>query len=118
MTYLILGGAGQLAQSFRRLLGDQAVALARAQADLAQPEQLRRALLEFRPHVVINCAADNLVDRAETEAASAWAVNALGPAHLADLCRGHGSLLVHFSTNYVFGLDETRQTPYREQDEP
>src|SRR5438093_13578811 len=104
MTYLILGGAGQLAQSFRRLLGDQAVALARAQADLAQPEQLRRALLEFRPHVIINCAAYNAVDWAEKEPADAWTVNALGPAQLAELCCDYGSWLVHFSTNYVFGL--------------
>jgi dTDP-4-dehydrorhamnose reductase len=71
-----------------------------------------------RPDVVVNCAAYNFVDRAEAEPEAAFAVNAWGVRQLALACRDRGCLLVHFSTDYVFGLDEARATPYREDDAP
>ena len=86
--------------------------------DLAQPESLSRLFEDVRPDVVINCAAYNFVDRAESEAQDAFAVNAWGVRELARLCRQHDCLLVHFSTDHVFGLDETRQCPWTESDAP
>ena len=59
--------------------------------------------------MVVNCAAYNLVDRAESDPAAAFAVNAWGVRDLALVCRDLGCVLVHFSTDYVFGLDETRR---------
>jgi dTDP-4-dehydrorhamnose reductase len=94
------------------------VALTRAQADLTRPDTLRAALAEIRPDVVVNCAAYNFVDRAEAEPEAAFAVNAWGVRQLALVCRDLGCLLVHFSTDYVFGLDERRRVPYREEDAP
>src|SRR5205085_12597080 len=73
---------------------------------------------EIRPGIVVNCAAYNFVDRAEAEPPAAFAVNAWAVRDLALLCREHDWGLVHFSTDYVFGLDETRRTPYREDDAP
>lgn len=118
MTHLILGGAGQLAQSFQRLLGERAHSLDRRQADLLGPASLKDTLDRLRPAVVLNCAAYNQVDRAETDGVAAWTVNALAPAAVADWCQANDALLVHFSTNYVFGLEEARATPYRETDIP
>lgn len=118
MKYLILGGSGQLAQSFARLLPGQALVLDRAGVDLQQPERLKRLLQETRPEVILNCAAYNQVDRAEGDPHNAWAVNALGPALLAEYCQRHEAGLVHFSTNYVFGLDAERREPYAETDAP
>lgn len=116
--FLILGAAGQLGQAFRRLLGDDALPLDRAQADLANVDALDPLLERLRPRVVLNCAAYNQVDRAESDAVSAFTANTVGPARLARLCREGDILLVHFSTNYVFGLDAGRRTPYREDDLP
>jgi dTDP-4-dehydrorhamnose reductase len=68
--------------------------------------------------VVINCAAYNFVDRAESEAAAAFAVNAWGVRDLARLCQELDCLLVQFSTDHVFGLDDQRRTPWTETDAP
>src|SRR5438874_579354 len=114
MTYAILGAGGQLGQAFLRLLGTQAVGLPRAEADLANPDRVRGALQALGPKVVINCAAYNGVDQAETDPVTPFAVNAWGPRALAAMCTTLGATLVHFSTNYVFGLDHARRTPYSE----
>jgi dTDP-4-dehydrorhamnose reductase len=92
--------------------------LTRADVDLAQPAAIRPALERHQPAVVINCAAYNLVDKAETEPETALAVNALGVRALAEACRDLGCVLVHFSTDYVFGLDASRRMPFAETDAP
>jgi dTDP-4-dehydrorhamnose reductase len=71
-----------------------------------------------RPDVLVNCAAYNFVDRAEAEPGRAFAVNALGVRVLADLCAARGTKLVHFSTDYVLGLDAARTVPFTEDDAP
>jgi dTDP-4-dehydrorhamnose reductase len=118
VKYLILGGDGQLGRALTARLGDEAVALGRAEADLTRPETLQAALEAYRPEVVLNCAAYNFVDRAESEPHAAFAVNEVGVGRLAALCGQRRSILVHYSTDYVFGQDATRRTPYRETDTP
>jgi dTDP-4-dehydrorhamnose reductase len=118
MKYLVLGGAGQLAHAFLRLLGDRVVALDRGQCDLADESSVRRAVSAQRSAVVLNCAAYNQVDQAEQDSLRALTVNALAPGWLGQCCHAAGSFLVHFSTNYVFGLDAARRVPYRESDAP
>ncbi len=68
--------------------------------------------------MVVNCAAYNFVDRAESEPGEAFAVNVWGVRELARLCAERDSLLVHFSTDYVFGHDGTRRRPWTESDAP
>src|SRR5262249_33437089 len=48
----------------------------------------------------------------------AFAVNARAVRDLAVICRDLGCTLIHFSTDYIFGLDETRRAPYAESDAP
>lgn len=118
MKTIVLGAAGQLGRDLcPRLLG-KVVPLTRAQADLTRPEMLRPILEGLRPDVVINCAAYNWVDRAESEPEIAFAVNACGVRALAGICRDLDCVLVHFSSDYVFGLDATRAVPFAEDDLP
>ena len=117
MSALILGTSGQLGTAFRRLL-PEASACTHQDANLARPESLRAVVEQSKPDVVLNCAAYNAVDQAERDPAGAFAVNALGPRALALVCRDAGAILVHFSTNYVFGHDDARRTPYCESDAP
>ncbi|WP_213577277.1 dTDP-4-dehydrorhamnose reductase [Rhodococcus sp. USK13] len=65
--------------------------------------------------VVINCAAYTAVDAAESDEATALAVNERGPANLAAACARAGARLVHVSTDYVFAGQA--DTPY-EVDSP
>jgi len=115
---LVLGAAGQLGHDLCPRLAGPVVPLSHTQLDLARPETIRPLLEEQRPDVVVNCAAYNFVDRAETETAAAFSVNAWGLYELARVCRDLDSVLVHFSTDYVFGLDEARKVPYAEDDAP
>jgi dTDP-4-dehydrorhamnose reductase len=66
------------------------------------------------PDIVVNAAAYTAVDRAETDEAQAFAVNAEGPRILAEACGREGIPLIHLSTDYVF--DGSARRPYRECD--
>jgi dTDP-4-dehydrorhamnose reductase len=68
------------------------------------------------PEWIINAAAFNDVDRAETMTEAAFAVNGAGPGHLAEAAAVVGASIVHISTDYVF--DGTKGTPYTEDDAP
>lgn len=65
---------------------------------------------------IINCAAYNDVDRAETDTDAAIRLNVTGPMNLAEAAARHGIYLVHISTDFVF--DGTRTSPYHESDRP
>jgi dTDP-4-dehydrorhamnose reductase len=92
--------------------------LTRAEIDLGHPNSIASALHALRPDVVVNCAAYNFVDKAESEPDAAFRVNAWGVRELAKVCETLGAQIVHFSTDYVFGLDTARATPLTETDPP
>jgi dTDP-4-dehydrorhamnose reductase len=118
VNYAILGANGQLGQAFLRMLGPRAIGLPHSQCDLSKAEAMHAILDSIHPDVVINCAAYNMVDKAESDPATAFAVNAWGVRDLAEICRKLRCVLVHYSTNYVFGLDALCRTPLRETDLP
>src|SRR5690349_6367282 len=118
MRTVVLGAPGQLGRDLVPRLAGEVIPLGRADADLTDSAALRSKLTDVRPDVVVNCAAYNFVDKAESEPAAAFAVNAWAVKDLATSCRDLGSTLVHFSTDYVFGLDESRTTPLTEADPP
>ena len=60
----------------------------------------------------INCAAYTAVDKAETETATAFLVNANAVGYLAAVCKKHHALFIHISTDYIF--DGTATVPYSE----
>lgn len=115
---VILGGYGQLGTALEKLSEEPVVALSRKDADLTNAEPLFAKLESLSPEILINCAAYNLVDQAEAEPDVAFALNAEAPARLAEWCEGRGIIFVHFSSDYVFGGDTSRDVPYREDDVP
>lgn len=62
----------------------------------------------------INCAAYTAVDKAETEAAIAYRINATAVGDLALVCKKQNTQFIHISTDYVF--DGTASSPYKEYD--
>ena len=66
------------------------------------------------PDVIVNAAAYTAVDKAESEAELARTINALAPGALAEEALRANSLLVHYSTDYVF--DGGGDQPWRETD--
>jgi dTDP-4-dehydrorhamnose reductase len=105
MKYLIAGSGGQLAREFIRLLGQRSVDVIAPQEelfDITDAARVKTVTTTCRPDVVVNCAAYNLVDAAESEREKAMLVNAAGPRNLALAARACGARLVHFSSDYVF----------------
>lgn len=116
--FLLLGALGQLGRDLFPLLPEPKLAWSRQDLDLADFEATRRRLREVKPSVVINCAAYNLVDRAESDPDPAFVTNAWAVRNLAQICAELDAVLVQFSTDYVFGLDRERSVPWSETDAP
>jgi dTDP-4-dehydrorhamnose reductase len=112
---LITGAGGQLGREFAELI-PEAAALDRRALAIEDQGAVERAFGEHQPELVLNCAAYNAVDRAESEPEAAMAVNAVGPANLARAAAARGARFVHFSTNYVF--DGRLGRPAAESDPP
>jgi dTDP-4-dehydrorhamnose reductase len=115
---LLIGKNGQIGAelaSFLPRLG-RVVTLDRQQLDLSKPDQIRRIIEDVRPHIVVNAAAYTAVDLAESDAASAWMINADAPAVIAETAKKVGAGVVHYSTDYVF--DGLKKAPYSEDDQP
>jgi dTDP-4-dehydrorhamnose reductase len=110
--WLVTGAAGMLGHDLVAALGDREVtALGHKDLDITDPSAVAAAVAGH--DVVVNAAAWTAVDDAEAREADAFAVNALGPAHLAAACARAGARLVQVSTDYVFAGDAA--TPYAEQ---
>lgn len=82
--------------------------------DLSDAAAIQRQLDQLRPEIVVNPAAYTAVDKAESDSALAHRINADAPAALANWCREHDALLLHYSTDYVFPGNAER--PWREDD--
>ncbi len=118
MRIAIIGARGQLGTALQACLKDELVPLGHADIEIADPARVEAVLSAARANVVINAAAYNFVDRAEDEPDAAYAVNALGPRHLARWCRQASVPLVHVSTDYVFGGASPRRVPHTEAETP
>lgn len=114
---LVTGGAGQVGLELLRATWPEGVMLhapTRDELDLTSAGSMRALFDKVAFTAVINSAAWTAVDKAETEVAGAFAVNAGGPALLADITRERGIPLVQVSTDYVF--DGDKDGPYVESD--
>jgi dTDP-4-dehydrorhamnose reductase len=118
MRVAVLGSAGQLGREFCRMLpASDVLPLTRNEIDLGRVGGIQAAIDSLDVDLLLNCAAYNHVDRAESEPDAAFAVNAWGVRELALACKQAKVKLVHFSTDYVFGL-EPGKSPFTEQDAP
>lgn len=114
---LVTGAHGQLAHALIQAAPQdtQCIGLSRVELDIANEERVQAALTRYQPNCVINGAAYNLVDKAETTGLEdAIRVNGRGVGCLARACRDMDIPLVHFSTDFVF--EGQKNTPYSETD--
>lgn len=116
MRLLLTGKNGQVGFELQRALaplGD-VVSHDRTSCDLENEASIRKAVRQFNPDVIVNPAAYTAVDRAESEAGRAHAINTRAPAILGEEAARLGALVVHYSTDYVF--DGKAPGYYRETD--
>ena len=115
---LLTGANGQVGWELARSLAPlgEVIARNRATLDLTDSAAVAVAIKEVRPDIVVNAAAYTAVDQAEREPDLAMKINAEAPAVMAEAAQKLGSLLVHYSTDYVF--DGVKQGAYTEEDMP
>lgn len=121
MNILVTGAQGQLGQEMQRaaaeLGANSSFCFTFADShdlDITRRDDVLRCLREQHIDTIVNCAAYTQVDRAEDDDGAAHAVNALGAGNLAEAARANKALLIHVSTDYVFGGDGN--IPRRESD--
>ncbi|MCF7728096.1 dTDP-4-dehydrorhamnose reductase [Sulfitobacter sp. M22] len=104
MKILVFGHSGQVATELRALAGTglHITALARADADLTDPNACAAAINAHAPDAVINAAAYTAVDKAESDEVTANLINAQAPAAMARACAACDIPFVSISTDYVF----------------
>lgn len=114
---LVTGATGQLGSEIVRAFADgDVVAHTRASLDITDAAAAAAAVAAARPDVIVNCAAFNDVDGAESAPLDAFAVNAFAVRTLARAAAAAGAVFVHYSTDFVF--DGAAATPYTEESPP
>jgi len=117
MKIALLGSNGQLGQDLQDALRSHDLhALTRNHFDVTDHSRTRSALMDIAPDVVLNTTAYHRVDDCETNAATAYSVNALAVLNLIRVANDLDSVLVHISTDYVF--DGYSRQPYTESSRP
>lgn len=123
MNILVTGANGQLGNEMRIVskytsddftftdvagIGDNTIAL-----DITDMDAVRKMVKDFDINCIVNCAAYTNVDKAETDETFCEILNAKAPQNLAIAMKEVGGLLIHISTDYVFGGDPYN-TPCKE----
>jgi len=117
MRIVLIGADGQLGSDLLKVLTHEILSpLYYPQFDITRTAEMRAVLRRAEADVVINTAAFHRVDECEVNPRLAFEVNSLAVRELAQVCRETGSVLMHFSTDYVF--DGRKNTPYTEEDCP
>ena len=128
MRYLIFGAKGQLGREFVKWLSGglveslnrkivEWVGVGREECDVSDLNQVLELFESTKPNVVINCAAYNLVDKAEEDYVNAVKVNSVGVRNIAFASNKYKAFLVHYSTDYVFD-GKKENGLYTEDDKP
>ena len=114
---LVIGATGQVGSSLLLQLGSTGVGVSRNEADFSNRVDLVRALDAVGPvQAVINAAAYNNVDRAESERDEAFRINADLPGWIAEWAAARKVPFLHYSTEYVFPNGDG--VAWREDDAP
>ena len=116
MNILVTGCKGQLGTELQKIAGaeHQWFFTDVDTLDICNKAAVEACFADNHIEACINCAAYTAVDKAEDEPELATLINAFAPKVLADTCQRHNALLIHISTDYVFGGDATE--PYKVDD--
>jgi dTDP-4-dehydrorhamnose reductase len=114
---LITGANGQLARFVVQAFADrEVIAQARQTLDVTDPGVVARTVAAIAPDLIVNCAAFNDVDGAESRAVEALAINAFAVRSLARAADAAGATLVHYSSDFVLNSDS--REPHDEELRP
>ena len=118
MKILIAGANGMLAKEVKEKFaqGNELVLTDVTELDITNKEMVMDVVKREKPDCIINCAAFTAVDKAEVAGEIVEKINADGPGNLAIAAKENDVILVHVSTDYVFGGDLDIEKDYKEDD--
>ncbi len=117
MRILITGANGMLANSvIKRFEGNELILTDVKDLDITDLDAVRKFVRDKKPEYIINCAAYTAVDKAEEAGEIVEKVNADGPGNLAIAAKENDAVLIHISTDYVFGGELDIDKYYKEDD--
>ena len=116
---LLTGSNGQLGYDFKKIFDQKNIkyiATDYKELNITNDENLKKFFQENEEIThIINCAAYNDVDKAETDEEKVWLLNAKVPKKLSEISKKIGAVFVTYSTDFVF--DGKKKVPYNEDDE-
>lgn len=117
---LVTGSSGQLGTAILSAFSDSHIAAhTHGTLDITNIEAVKRAVAEAKPDVIVNCAAFNFVDDAESRPLDAFGINAFAVRTLARAAEENGATLVHYGSDFVFaGIGGPDMEPYDESVAP
>jgi dTDP-4-dehydrorhamnose reductase len=102
---VVFGASGQLGQCFKDLAENSGMSNiyfpSETDANILDPDALRKIFETYKPSYSINCAAYTVVDKAEDDYEMALKINKTGVENLSRMCAENGSALIHISTDFV-----------------
>jgi dTDP-4-dehydrorhamnose reductase len=120
MKIMITGDKGQLGADCTRVLGKthEVLGVDLDDLDITELPNIELLVQQFKPDIIVNCAAYTRVDDCEIEKELAWRANVTGAENLAKCVEKHGGCLIHISTDYVFDGRKMVPEAYVETDVP
>jgi len=119
MKVLVTGAKGQLGYDVVKcleLIGIEYLGTDRETLDITNEIDVKKVVLDYRPDVIVHCAAYTAVDKAEDEKEMCYAVNVLGTKYIAEACKEIDAKMIYISTDYVF--DGEGDKPFDVTDKP
>ena len=114
-SIFLLGANGQLGKELEIVLsGYDLTSLKKSDLDVTNIENVNSVFQNLNQGIVINASAFTNVDEAESNFEQANKVNAQSLRTISKICQNSKSILIHFSTDYVFDGEKT--SPYTEED--
>jgi len=117
MKILLTGRHGQLGSEIYKSLHmhGQVHGFNSSELNLREPKKIVEIIQDIKPDIIINTAAYTAVDKAEVESLAAYEINHIAPSIMAQEAEKINSVMIHFSTDYVF--DGYKKGAYTESDE-
>lgn len=120
MKVLLIGANGQLGQDILKTFKEPYFVIPsfREDLDITDFKKVKRTLKKIKPNLIINTAAYHKVDEIENNHQKAFQINAIAQQNISKAASEIDSTVVFISTDYVFGRDSKRKSPYHETDLP
>lgn len=119
MKVLVTGAKGQLGYDVIENLKKnniEHIGIDKNEVDITNQRQIEEVIVDYKPNVVIHCAAYTAVDNAEDEKELCYLVNVIGTKNIAKACKTIDAKMVYISTDYVF--DGEGKEPFENIDKP